>query len=134
MVLSISNHNLHSYNMGFLCISLFLELHLWKTKSRHDSSRQSPKINPAKQKKQCPAISTRLLLFHYFEVNIVLWKEKVYQIRSPFMQLYSVYRDTCMYKTFVKATTSNTSKLRAVFCMGQYKKSRKYFIALECKN
>lgn len=37
-------------------------------------------------------------------------------------------------KTFVKATTSNTSKLRAVFCMGQYKKSRKYFIALECKN
>lgn len=64
---------------------------------------------------KCPKIFTRLLFFHYFEVNIVLWEEKVYQIRNPFMQLYSVYRDTCMYKTFVKATTSNTSKLRADF-------------------
>lgn len=133
MVLSISNHNLHSYNMGFLCISLFLELHLWKTKSRHDSSRQSSKINPAKQKKQKSKNFHRLLLFYYFEVNIVLWEEKVYQIRSPFMQFYSVYRDTYMYKNFCKSN-HNTSKLRAVFCMGQYKNSRKYCIALECKN
>lgn len=28
MIYSISNHILHSYNMGFLCISLFLESHL----------------------------------------------------------------------------------------------------------
>lgn len=48
------------------------------------------------------------------------------------MQFYSFYRDTYMYKNFCKS--NNTSKLRAVFCMGQYKKSMKYFIALECKN
>lgn len=74
-----------------------------------------PKSTQQNRRNKCPAIFTRLLFFHYFEVNIVLWKEKVYQIRSPFMQFYSVNRDTCMYKTFVKATTSNTSKLRAVF-------------------
>lgn len=67
---------------------------------------------------KCPAIFTRLLLFHYFEVNIVLWKEKLYQIRSPFMQLYSVYRDTCMYKNFCKSNHKQYIEIKDGFLYG----------------
>lgn len=77
-----------------------------------------PKSTQQNRRNKCPAISTRLLLFHYFEVNIVLWKEKVYQIRSPFMQLYSVYRDTCMYKNFCKNNHKQYIEIKGGFLNG----------------
>lgn len=74
-----------------------------------------PKSTQQNRRNKCPAISTRLLRFHYFEVNIVLWKEKVYQIRSPFMQFYSVYRDTCMYKNFRKSNHKQYIEIKGGF-------------------
>lgn len=74
-----------------------------------------PKSTQQNRRNKCPAIFTRLLLFHYFEVNIVLWEEKVYQIRSPFMQWYSVYRDTCMYKNFCKSNHKQYIEIKGGF-------------------
>lgn len=74
-----------------------------------------PKSTQQNRRNKCPAIFTRLLLFHYFEVNIVLWKENVYQIRSPFMQFYSVYRDTCMYKNFCKSNHKQYIEIKGGF-------------------
>lgn len=74
-----------------------------------------PKSTQQNRRNKCPAIFTRLLLFHYFEVNIVLWEEKVYQIRSPFMQFYSVYWDTCMYKNFCKSNHKQYIEIKGGF-------------------
>lgn len=115
MVLSISNHNLHSYNMGFLCISLFLELHFWKTKSRHDSSGQSPKINPAKQKKHVQQFSPVFYFFITSKSTLFCGKKKCIKLGVLLCNSTVYIEILACIKTFVKATTSNTSKLRAVF-------------------
>lgn len=57
-------------------------------------------------------------VFYFFitsKSTLFCWKKKIYQIRSPFMQFYSFYRDTCMYKNFCKSNHKQYIEIKGGF-------------------